>query len=333
MLKEHLKFLICPTCKEGLIIKNIEKGTSVSIEAGVLLCNVCKGEYKIVRSIPRFVTGENYASGFGFEWTKHAKTQYDSYSGTNISELRFFNETKWPRKLKGEIILEVGSGSGRFTEQAASTDAMVVSMDYSYAVEANYNSNGNKSNVLIVQADIYNMPFIENCFDKIFCFGVLQHTPNVERAFLNLPLFLKPQGSLVIDVYSKAKGIKSLFCLRYSIIRLLTKRIAPEKLYSLCKIYINLFWPILKFTDRVPLLKNILRRLLLISNYRGIFNLSDKILKEWALLDTFDLLSSVYNYPQTLGTVKGWFEKSKMVNIEVNFCYNGIVGRGQKPIK
>src|SRR5437763_11214620 len=108
-----------------------------------------------------------------------------------LSEKRFFEETGWSRDLAGEIILEVGSRSGRFTEQAASTGAIVVSMDYSYAVEANYASNGRRENVLIVQADIYAMPFHSWYFDKVFCFGVLQHTPDVRQAFLALPPMLK----------------------------------------------------------------------------------------------------------------------------------------------
>jgi ubiquinone/menaquinone biosynthesis C-methylase UbiE len=60
-------------------------------------------------------------------------------------------------------------------------------MDYSYAVDANYAFNGGKNNVFIVQAEVYKMPFRENFFDKLFCFGVLQHTPDPEKAFLLLP--------------------------------------------------------------------------------------------------------------------------------------------------
>ena len=49
---------------------------------------------------------------------------------------KIFESSKWNRDLKGETILEVGSGSGRFTEHAVSTGAMVISLDYSIAVEA-----------------------------------------------------------------------------------------------------------------------------------------------------------------------------------------------------
>jgi len=123
----------------------------------------------------------------GAQTTKHARTQYDSYSGIPASEQRFFGQTGWPRDMKGEVILEIGGGSGRFTEQAARTGATVVSLDYSYAVDANFASNGSRDNVLIVQADVFAMPFPSQSFDRAFCFGMLQHTPSPSRAFAALP--------------------------------------------------------------------------------------------------------------------------------------------------
>src|SRR5205814_4097766 len=135
----------------------------------------------------------------------------------------------WPRELSGELILEVGSGSGRFTEQAASTGAFVVSLDYSYAVEANYSSNGAKENVLIVQGDIYAMPFPRGYFDKVFCLGVLQHTPDVHKAFLALPPMLKPGGELVVDVYKRTFFRTYLSTKYYA--RRFTRKMDPEHLY------------------------------------------------------------------------------------------------------
>lgn len=318
-------------CKGELIVINIEKEKDEIIETGTLKCLNCEKLYDIKCYIPRFVPLENYASGFGLEWTKHAKTQYDSYTGTNISEKRFFEETKWPRKLDKQVVLEVGSGSGRFTEQAASTGAMIVSMDYSYAVEVNYLSNGRKENVLIVQADIYNMPFKKNYFDKLFCFGVLQHTPDVKKAFMILPGYLKRGGSLAIDVYLKPTGIYRLLNTRYKI-RPITKRIEPQKLYEWCKRYIEVMWPLSKIFRRIPVIGRQLNWMLLIADYAGVYKLSDNLLKEWAILDTFDMLSPMYDFPQSIETVMEWFKSAELINIEVKLGYNGIEGRGTRRI-
>src|SRR5262249_20832549 len=143
----HLRYLVCPQCKESLQFLSIAAEDTRGVCKALLGCHGCFAAYPVVGYIPRFVSGQNYASGFGLQWTYHARTQHDSYTGAAISETRFFEETKWPRSLEGQTILEVGSGSGRFTVHAASTGAMVVSIDYSHAVEANFALNGDKPNV------------------------------------------------------------------------------------------------------------------------------------------------------------------------------------------
>ena len=114
---EHLKLLACPVCHGILICDQGDADLPVGVVTeGLLSCAACQQQYPVVAGVPRFVPRENYASGFGLEWTKHARTQYDSYSGIPASEERFFSQTGWPRDMGGELILEVGSGSGRFTE-------------------------------------------------------------------------------------------------------------------------------------------------------------------------------------------------------------------------
>lgn len=325
---EHLNYLVCPTCKANLIIAETEQQSQTIIETGSLKCIACAETYPIIRHIPRFVPLENYASGFGLEWTKHARTQYDSYSGANISETRLFNETRWARQLAGQVILELGSGSGRFTEHLISTGAMVISTDLSYAVEANYSSNGSKANVLIVQSNIYKMPFRENFFDKILCIGVLQHTPDVKQSFMRLPPYLKSGGSLVIDVYRRQHGLREWLRPR-NWARALTQNLEPEKLYRWCERYVTLMWPLTRSLHKIPGGRQIIWALL-IADYTGFYNLSQQMLREWAILDTFDILAPAYDQPQHLETVQAWFEESNLGNIEVHYGYNGIEGRGTK---
>lgn len=334
MKREHLQYLICPECRTDLQLADGYALTGDSIETGALSCAKCAARYPIVRHIPRFTPLENYASSFGFEWHKHARTQYDSYSGANISETRFFNETKWARQLPGERILEVGSGSGRFTEQAASTGAMVCSLDYSVAVEANYASNGGKPNVLIVQGDLYKMPFREGTFDKVLCIGVIQHTPDVEKSFFTLARFTKPGGRLTVDVYKRNDTLRGyigkLFATKYWV-RPLTRRVAPHELYGYVVRYINFMWPIARVINKLGGFGRWLNWRLLVADYRGVFALSDEMLKEWAILDTFDMVSPHFDQPQTRETLRDWFERAGMKEIEVHFGYNGIEGRGQRP--
>lgn len=327
MRKEHIKYVVCPECGGNLKLNEGYNEQAGLIQDGVLQCNSCKAKFDIARCVPRFVPMKNYAAGFGFEWNKHARTQYDSYTGTNVSEKRFFEETKWERDLHGQVILEVGCGSGRFTEQAASTGAMVISIDYSDAVDAAYNSNGTKENVLISQADAYSLPFKTNFFDKIFCIGVIQHTPDPERTFFSLLKHLKPGGGLVIDTY-RYEWWKYILSIKYWV-RPITKRLSHETLYRWCENYINLMWAIAHWIHKLPKGKS-LNWFLLIPDYKDRYPLSEELLKEWAILDLFDMLSPAYDKPQTVGKVKEWLTKAKLESIEVHPGFNGVVGRGIK---
>jgi len=326
MKLKYLQYLVCSECAGAVVISDVKEQIDDRIKSGVLACQQCQKKFDVVNFIPRFVSSENYASNFGLEWIKHAQTQYDSHSGGNLSEKRFFEETKWPHDLLGEIILEAGSGSGRFTEQAAKTGAMVISFDYSVAVEANYQSNGHKDNVLIVQADIYKMPFRKNYFDKIFCFGVLQHTPDPKKSFFNLVNYLKPNGKICVDVYRK---LRLLFFTKY-FVRIFTRKMNSERLYQRCRKWVNLLWKPTAFVVKLPKGRFINKLLFVFADYRGWLPLKDEMLKEWAILDTFDMLSPRYDKPQSLKTIKKWFFDSGLKNIEVVPGYNGIEGRGER---
>jgi len=324
MKENFVDYLACPDCHGEITISKIEQKVADRIKTGELTCTKCKTVYPIVSFIPRFVPIENYATNFGLEWNAHYNTQYDSHSGIGVSEKRFFEETKWSRNLKGEFILEVGSGSGRFTEQAATTGAMVVSMDYSFAVEANYKSNGHKDNVFIVQGTIYSMPFKRNFFDKLFCIGVIQHTPEPKKSLLALPEFLKDGGKLVADFYIKRPY--NFLVTKYWV-RPFTKNKDPKKLYEGVKKYIDFMWPLSLLIAKIPVIGRHINWSLLVADY-STKGLKGDILKEWAYLDTYDMLSPHFDFPQTVKTVKQWFADAKLVDIDVHEGYNGVEGRG-----
>lgn len=325
MKTDHLKYLRCPKTKNDLYLKNetIENGR---IKEGILYERSSNNEYPIVNFIPRFVPAENYASGFGFQWNLHNKTQFDEYSQINVSEKRFFDETKWERNLKEEIILEVGSGSGRFTSQAASTGAVVVSFDYSSAVEANYKSNGQGENVLIVQASVYEMPFPKNYFDKVLCIGVLQHTPDPKKSFLTIAEYLKSHGKIVTDSYRKS-FIKYYSNPKY-LVRVFTKGGNAELLYKRIVNWVNFMWPFAKLVRKID--PRISHRFCVVDHSRLLPNAPDSLIKEWAYLDTFDMLAPMYDFPQTIRTYKRWHLEAGLENIEVHPGHNGIEARATK---
>lgn len=336
MQEAHLKYLACPECESSFSLRGHIVRDGKHVVSGDLVCEGCGATYPIAGAIPRFVPLDNYADSFGFEWLKHARTQYDEYSGVDRSKQRFRAETRFPACLDGETILEVGSGSGRFTSIAAETGAMVCSLDYSRAVEANFESNGSKENVLIVQGDLYCMPFRRNMFDRLFCLGVLQHTPNVKRSFFALLPFLKPGGTLAIDCYAQMKGALPFIIRNTStkvIARLFTPYMDKSKLYRWCERHTNRMWPLAKKISKIPHIGATLNRRLLVVYYgNDIPDMREEKLREWGVLDLFDMLSPMYDKPQHIETIQEWFHEAGLEDIDVQYGYNGINGRGRKSL-
>lgn len=229
--------------------------------------------------------------------------------------------------MSGEIIIEAASGAGRFTEQAAATGAMVLSLDYSHATDANYAINGHRPNVLIAQGDIYRMPFPEDYADRIFCFGALQHTPDPRAAFLSLPRHLKHDGELIADVY--IKSIRRYWLQSKYVVRPFLRSMEPERLYRYVRLYIELLWPLASLLRRLPRIGPWINWRLLVADYSHV-GVPPAMLKEWAVLNTFDMLAPRFDKPQTLSDVREWLRASNLADAQAYAGMNGIVIRGRK---
>lgn len=271
--------------------------------------------FPLINGAYRLVPSNNYTDNFGFQWNKFAATQVDSNTNLDISKKRFFSETGWESEdLAGKNILEVGSGAGRFTQILLDwTGANVYTVDYSNAVEANFKNNGPNPRLHIFQASICEMPFEAAQFDKVVCFGVLQHTPDVERSVKCLIDMVKPGGELVVDFYP-LKGWWTKIQAKY-IMRPFTKKMRHEKLYK--KIDRNMNWLIKssKFLSRIGLKK--LNRFLPVCDIDGTLpsNLPPAVLRDLCVLDTFDMFSPEYDQPQKISTVVKWFQKYGMKDV------------------
>lgn len=306
----------------------IHKSDNEHIIQGYLIDRVSKQEYPIVNSILRLVDpSENYTKSFGYQWNKYKYSQLDSHSKLNLSYERFYTNTKWtPEELYNKRVLEVGSGAGRFTEILLKTGAHVVSFDYSTAVEANHQTHGHHKNLFLFQGDLYKIPFPDNYFDYVFCYGVLQHTPDPGLAFNCIFDKLKKFGKISIDYYLNPEHPTVWTTPKY-FWRPLTTKIKPQILLAIIKIYIFFWLPFDTLLKKLPfgLGYRILARIPLpCYNYLS-SGLTYKQRLEWAILDTFDALSANYDYPKT----KREFEimVSSVINseCEIFFGSNGLV--------
>jgi SAM-dependent methyltransferase len=284
--------------------------------------------FAISNGIPRFVPVENYSASFGLQWNTFQRQQIDKYSGLSITRDRFFANTRWPEDLSGQRILEVGSGAGRFTQIALDAGAEVYSIDYSNAVDANLGNNGPHERLHLYQASVYELPFQHGFFDKVFCYGVLQHTPDPRRSFMSMVPFLRPGGELAVDVY--AKTWKTPLWTKYWW-RPLTTRMDPQTLLAILRRIVPVWHPIGEQLMRVPKIGYMLSQVLPIAVYSTTWpHLSKEHLVELAIMDTFDMLAPKYDQPQTLRTLQSWYKDAGLELIWSGFGVNGpyaAVGR------
>ncbi|BFU93663.1 MAG: hypothetical protein NTNFB02_03850 [Nitrospira sp.] len=332
MRHEAVKAFVLPANGSEFELKQVDEKVGDEIKEGCLIDPSSNRLVPIRKFIPRFVDDSSYRMKFGWQWESFRQLQIDRVNGTTISATRFYSGTGWSAgELKGQRILEVGCGAGRFTQVMLDAGAEVWSLDYSNVVDACWANHGPHPRLNVVQGDVYAMPFRKFSFDKVFCFGVLQYTPDVKRAFMSLIDFLKPGGKLAVDVYRKDKW-PSRWTSKY-LWRPVTKRLPEDLLFRFVKWYMPWWLPLDNKLDQIPFLwrfANYARGIVPCWNYTGVLPLSEQQIMDWAILDTFNSLSPKYDQPQTIGDIRSWFEEVKLSDIEVRYGSNGIVGSARR---
>ena len=199
-----LDLLACPTCGGDILLTYTGKYEAKEIIEGILSCQKCLREYKIIRGVPRFADLDKIgqdkadtAENFGWQWTHftQADTKYaDQFLGWLQPVKQDF--------FKDKLVIEGGCGKGRHTNLAAQWGAKeVVGIDLSEAaVESAFAATKHLSNVHIVQADIFKLPF-KKVFDYAFSVGVLHHTPDPKTAFISLASKVKKGGNISAWIY------------------------------------------------------------------------------------------------------------------------------------
>ena len=278
--------------------------------------------------IPRFVADDGYAESFGEQWNRWRRVQLDSVTGKPLSRARLFAGTGWPDRLDGERVLEVGCGAGRFTEVLLDAGAEVWAVDASSAVDAARANLGDSPRLHLAQADLFDLPFEPGSFDRVLCFGVLQHTPDPRRAFLTVVEHARPGGWIAADVYRKQPYVdrwsaKTLW-------RPLTTRLPRDRLRRIVEWYVPRWLPVDTRLARVPKVGRFLTAAVPCWNYTGLLDLDAEQLRTWAILDTFDALSPRYDEPQELGDVREWVRATRLVEATVRHGGNGILVHGRR---
>ena len=107
--------------------------------------------------------------------------------------------------IKGKKVLDMGCGSGRFTNALAKLGCKsVVGLDlgeHGLMVGKEFAKKNNIKNVKFIKGSVLKLPFKNNSFDFIFCKGVLHHTGNLFKGMYEMKRVLKNNCFAFIYLY------------------------------------------------------------------------------------------------------------------------------------
>lgn len=220
MLESAVQYLVCPATGADLRLEIIERSGNRVLEGKLINVDDESKQYPIRKGIPRFVDFEDMEADqretvdtFSYKWTRIPHYAYDAASKA-YREDWYYERFNFPRGdadvqdfLRGAaFILEAGTGTGVDTDMLMrNSDALIFGVDISRAIETAYERFQENDRIVLLQADISNLPFRPSFFDMISCDQVLHHTPNPPENFGKLTHLLKNNGSLILYVY-KVKG-------------------------------------------------------------------------------------------------------------------------------
>ncbi|MBI4320717.1 MAG: methyltransferase domain-containing protein [Chloroflexi bacterium] len=234
-----LEYLACPDDgHDALVLERAEiVAETGDVRSGQLLCRQCNRRYPIVDGIPSMLPGPLASlageevpvgsSGVGDQANEmHARDRLAEEYARELGVDNQRNRVEVAATLEclgaalPDVILDAGSGSGRFVRRLAGRCRAIVALDFSLAslrLLVGGLSPMERRQVYAVQGDVLHLPFRAGAFDKCLSFAVLEHIPSragKHGQVRELNRVLKPNGKLVIATYNhslywRRKGIRT----------------------------------------------------------------------------------------------------------------------------
>lgn len=349
---------MCPECRSGFTLTVFQKEGD-RIKEGLLRCLALRHVYPVVRFIPRVLDSafeqeleftENHRAfilsqgtpgravterrvkrtkeGFGRQWNTYDVQRHDE-------DVAYFRAKTGMDTgcLTDKVVLDAGCGSGRYSRIAGGSEATVIGVDLSTAVEAAAANTKHLPNVHIIQSDIFRLPFKPQSFDFIYSIGVLHHTPNAKEALSRLIPFLANSGEIAVWLYPRWPMPVELY---NKLLRAVTTRVDHNTLHRLATLIEPVGFLKLKLLTADRWWQRLLGQLL-----RGLtIGVSYHPDREIRICDTFDWFSPPYQWHHTDDEVESWLKEFGLTEIQnlsqgqIHYQYNygnGVNFKARKP--
>jgi 2-polyprenyl-3-methyl-5-hydroxy-6-metoxy-1,4-benzoquinol methylase len=252
---------------------------------------------------------------FHFEHALHERSHYVQFRPELVDE--FLADCELPAEFfAGKDVLDAGCGSGRWSWAMSKLGARVHAMDLTAAgPEALAAELGERDDVRICQASLFDAPFPPASFDFVMSWGVLHHTPRTHAAFERIVPLVKPGGTLYVMVYRKAP----VQTVGTELLRKVMRRMSDERRYEVCK----------RLVIRNKLVATALGPFLMVAHYDPETSEVDAETMQFGL---FDAYSPRWNHTHSVAEVVGWFRDAGFREVTVIDPGRGNVRvRGVRP--
>ena len=162
------------------------------------------------KDIKDFWQGHPCGAEFVGDLTDESRHEYEDF----FRRYDDFRYTKEPHILNNldridfarKRVLEIGLGQGADAEQIVGRGGIYSGADLTEEsvkrVKMRFLLHGLRFD-RIEQASALDLPFGDDSFDIVFSHGVLHHIPEIEKAQAEIKRVLKPDGKLIVMLYSK----------------------------------------------------------------------------------------------------------------------------------
>lgn len=157
---------------------------------------------------------------FGEEWGK-----FHGFSDEELERIgaEYFDIVDDEMIGPEAMALDVGCGSGRWTQYLSRRAGFVEAVDPSSAILQAAARLEGTDNVRVTQAGVGALPFPDGSFDFVLCLGVLHHLPDTERSLGLCVSKLKPGGHLLLYLYYALDNRGPLYAVVWGASNLLRK--------------------------------------------------------------------------------------------------------------
>ena len=111
-----------------------------------------------------------------------------------------------PEHYVAKRVLDAGCGTGEYSCWYARRGAIVTAVDLSapsLKVASDCAERERLDNIAFYRESVLELPFAAESFDYVYSMGVLHHTPDPYKGFLELCRVLKPGGVVMVSLYNR----------------------------------------------------------------------------------------------------------------------------------